>query len=66
MLDPCTEPTLIETVPQLALVVATQFTSEKGGNICGFDRMGEGFQESRVEGLQRLSVLDSNSKSEGN
>src|SRR3989304_5415683 len=58
MLDARAEPTLIEAIPHLALVVAIEFTSKKSGNICGFDRMSKGFQEKWVEGLQRVSTLE--------
>ena len=58
MLDARAEPAFVETLTHLALVIAIQFASEKRGNICGFDRMSKGFQERRLEGLQRLSVLE--------
>jgi len=58
MFDARAEPALVKAIAQLSLVVAIELASEKGGNICGFDRMSKRFQEMRVKGLQRLSLLE--------
>jgi hypothetical protein len=58
MLDARAEPAFVEAITHLALVVAIQLAAEESGNICGFDHMSKGFQKMRVEGLQRLSVLE--------
>src|SRR5512141_3203391 len=58
MLDARAQPTLIEAITHLALVVAIEFATQKSGNICGFDRLSKGFQEMWVEGLQSLAVFE--------
>src|SRR5512139_428979 len=58
MFEARAQPTLIEAISQLTLVVAIQLAAEESGNICGFDRMSQGFQERGVEGLQRLAILE--------
>ena len=45
MFDAGAEPAFVEAITHFALVVAIQFSAEKSGNICGFDRMSKGFQE---------------------
>ena len=37
VLEAPAEPALVEAIPHLALVIATQLAAEEGGNICGFD-----------------------------
>ena len=58
MLDARADPAFVEAITHLTLVIAIEFTSQKSGNICGFDRMSKGFQEMRVEGLQSISALE--------
>ena len=58
MLDAGAQPTLVEAIAQLSLVVAIQLAAEKGGNICRFDCMSQGFQEERVKRLQCVLALE--------
>jgi hypothetical protein len=58
MLDAAAQPTLVEANVQLPLVVATRFATQKDGNIGGFDCLNQGFQEMRIEYLQRALVLE--------
>jgi hypothetical protein len=58
MLDARTNPAFVEAITHFPLVVAIQFSTEKSGNICGFDRMSKGFQEMWLVGLQSLLALE--------
>ena len=41
----------IEAIAHLVLIVSVQLATQKGGDVGGFDRLNQGFQEKRVEGL---------------
>jgi hypothetical protein len=59
VLDACTEPTAIETITHLVLVVAMQLAPQKGGDVSRFDGLNQGFYELWIEALQcRLVAKD--------
>ncbi len=58
MIDTSSQPTLVEAITHLVLVLAHQFASQKSGDVSGFDRVNKGFQQSGVKILKRRLVLE--------
>ena len=54
-LDVGAQPTLVEAIAQLSLVVAIQLAAKKGGNICRFDCIESGFPEGEGKTLATCS-----------